>query len=110
MQAGIQYRRIVSPIGVPAPTRVISSFSFGGSIGDPPGSGVAGALWKQRAATGLCKMYSAVPALQPMRQPARPSDVQSVPQADQCRFADGFAQGRMDVDRMREIIEQGAHR
>src|SRR3954447_7916639 len=33
-QAGIQYRRIALPIGVPGPTRVISSFSFGGSIGD----------------------------------------------------------------------------
>src|SRR6185369_6539170 len=33
-QAGIQYRRIALPIGVPGSTRVISSFSFGGSIGD----------------------------------------------------------------------------
>jgi hypothetical protein len=28
---------------VPAPTRVTSSFSFGGSIDDPPGCGVADA-------------------------------------------------------------------
>src|SRR5437870_1116629 len=34
--AGIQYRRIVVPIGVPAPIRVMSSFSSWVSMGWPP--------------------------------------------------------------------------
>src|SRR5437762_13281735 len=62
-QAGIQYRRIALPIGVPAPTRVTSSFSFGGSIDDPPGCGVADPPCKGGAASGLRQNVLRYPGL-----------------------------------------------
>ena len=36
--------------------------------------------------------------------------MEPVAEADQRRLADGFAERRMDVDRMRQVVEHGAHR
>src|SRR5207248_7826010 len=55
-------------------------------------------------------MYSAISALQPKRQPARPLDVQAVAKTDERRLPDRFAEGRMHMDRVREIIQHVAHR